>query len=168
MKKATQTHWIKEHIYSIRGNQVMLSYDLARLYEVEPRVLMQAVKRNIERFPEDFIFQLDTTEAQNLKSQFVISSWGGTRIPPYAFTELGIAMLSSVLNSTQAIQINIEIMRTFVGLRNILSSHKELADKINQLEKKYDHQFKVIFDAFRELTQTHKAEHREIGIHTKK
>lgn len=146
----------------------MLSYDLAQLYGVEPRVLIQAVKRNIDRFPVDFMFQLDGNETQNLKSQFVISSWGGSRIPPYAFTELGIAMLSSVLNSAQAIQINIEIMRTFVGLRNILSSHKELAHKINQLEKKYDHQFKVIFDAFREFTQPHKTDHREIGIHAKK
>lgn len=168
MAKALQTRWIQEHIYLIRGQKVMLSIDLAQLYGVEPRALVQAVKRNIDRFPSDFLFQLDVTETQNLKSQSVISSWGGSRVPPYAFTELGIAMLSSILSSSQAIQINIEIMRAFVGLRNLLNSNKELADKITQLEKKYDHQFKIIFDTIREFIEPVDKEHREIGIHAKK
>src|SRR3989338_9989586 len=117
---------IETQILLIRGQKVMLSVHLAALYEVEPRVLIQAVKRNIERFPEDFMFQLNAEEFANLKSQIVISSWGGARTAPYAFTELGIAMLSTVLNSPQAIQVNIEIMRAFVGLRRLLESHKEL------------------------------------------
>jgi len=146
----------------------MLSHDLAHLYSVEPRILMQSVKRNLERFPMDFMFQLENQEVTNLKSQTVISSWGGARTPPYAFTELGIAMLSTVLNSSQAIQINIEIMRTFVGLRRFLESHKELSNKLTQLEKKYDYQFKVVFDAIREFMTPSNPGHREIGIHTKK
>lgn len=168
MKKIIQTEWIQKHIYFIRGHKVMLSHDLAYLYGVEPRTLIQAVKRNMERFPADFIFHLENQEVINLKSQIVISSWGGSRTPPYAFTELGIAMLSSVLNSSQAIQINIEIMRTFVGIRSLQNSHRELSDKINRLEQKYDHQFKVVFDAIREFMQQPEAGHREIGIHTKK
>lgn len=146
----------------------MLSYDLASLYNVEPRTLIQSMKRNSERFPKDFMFQLEIQEVINLKSQIVISSWGGSRTPPYAFTEQGIAMLSSVLNSSRAIQINIEIMRTFVGLRRLLESHKELAKKIGELEKKYDYQFKVVFDAIREFMTPSEREHKEIGIHTKK
>lgn len=119
MKKIIQTDWIQERIYFIRGCKVMLSHDLAQIYEVEPRILIQAFKRNIERFPADFVFQLENQEVINLKSQTVISSWGGSRTPPYAFTELGIAMLSSVLNSAHARQVNIEIMRTFVKLEII-------------------------------------------------
>lgn len=103
-----------------------------------------------------------------MKSQTVISSWGGVRTPPYAFTELGIAMLSTVLNSPHAIQVNIEIMRTFVNLRKFLDLHKELAEKLTQLENKYDYQFKVVFDAFREFMTPAGPGHREIGIHTKK
>ena len=114
------------------------------------------------------MFQLENQEVINLKSQFVISSWGGSRTSPYAFTEQGIAMLSSVLNSSRAIQINIEIMRTFVGIRRLLESHKELAKKISELEKKYDYQFKVVFDAIREFMTPQEREHKEIGIHTKK
>ena len=110
---------------------------LAELYQVEPRVLIQAVKRNIDRFPGDFMFQLSKEEFANLKSQFVISSWGGLRrSTPYAFTEQGVAMLSSVLRSKRAIQVNIEIMRAFVKLRQILASHSELARKLESLEKK--------------------------------
>lgn len=167
MSKIIQTEWIQEHIYFIRGRKVMLSHDLACLYGVEPRILIQTVKRNIERFPSDFMFHLENQEVMNLKSQIVISSWGGIRTPPYAFTELGIAMLSSVLNSPKAIQVNIEIMRTFVNLRNFLSSHKELSEKLIQLEKKYDYQFKVIFDSIREFMKSPESDHREIGIHTK-
>lgn len=113
---------IETQILIIRGQKVMLSVHLAELYEVEPRVLIQAVKRNIERFPEDFMFQLSVEEFANLRSQIVISSWGGARTPPYAFTEQGVSMLSSVLRSTRAIQVNIEIMRAFVQLRQMLAS----------------------------------------------
>ncbi len=130
----------------------MISTDLAGLYQVAPRVLVQAVKRNADRFPPDFMFQLTAHEFSLLKSQIVISSWGGfRRATPYAFTEQGIAMLSSVLRSKRAIRVNIEIMRTFVRLRRLLSSNAVLARKLAQLEKKYDAQFKVVFDAIREL-----------------
>jgi hypothetical protein len=136
----------------IRGQKVMLSTSLARLYEVEPRVLMQAVKRNLDRFPEDFMFQLTNQEVISLKSQSVISSWGGIRrANPYAFTEQGVAMLSSILNSKRAIQVNISVMRAFVKLRQLLSTHKDLAKKLEELEKKYDGQFKIVFEAIRRL-----------------
>lgn len=142
---------ITESIFWLRGQKVMLSHDLASLYGVEPRTLVQAVKRNTERFPEDFVFQLEKQEVENLKSQVVISSWGGVRTLPYAFTEQGVAMLSSVLRSERAIQVNIEIMRSFVKLRQLLATNAELARKLAALESKYDEQFKVVFDAIREL-----------------
>ena len=143
---------IESHIVLMRGQKVMLSTHLAELYEVEPRVLVQAVKRNITRFPEDFMFQLSTEEFADLKSQFVISSWGGSRrAAPYAFTEQGVAMLSSVLRSGRAIHVNVEIMRAFVRLRQMLASNADLARKLATLEKKYDAQFKIVFDAIREL-----------------
>lgn len=143
---------ITESIFWLRGQKVMLSHDLALLYGVEPRVLVQAVKRNAERFPCDFVFQLTKQEDTNLKSQIVTSSWGGARRAlPYAFTEQGVAMLSSVLRSQQAVQVNIEIMRTFVKLRQLLATNAELARKLAALESKYDEQFKVVFDAIREL-----------------
>jgi hypothetical protein len=160
---------IERRIYLIRGHKVMLSPDLADLYAVEPRALVQAVKRNIERFPTDFMFQLTTKEFANLKSQFVTSSWGGLRrATPYAFTEQGVAMLSSVLRSPRAVQVNIEIMRAFVRLREILATHKDLARKLEKLEKKYDAQFKVVFDAIRQLMQpTPPPPRRRIGFQTK-
>src|SRR5437870_2360322 len=143
---------IERRIYLVRGHKVMLSPDLAALYQVEPRALVQAVKRNADRFPVDFMFQLNETEFRNLKSQIVISSWGGARrARPYAFTEQGVAMLSSVLRSKRAVRVNIAIMRTFVRLRELLNTHKELARKLAALERKYDAQFKVVFDAIREL-----------------
>lgn len=162
-----KAEWIQEHIYFIRGCKVMLSHDLAKLYGVESKVLVQALKRNLERFPPDFMFQLENQEFTNLKSQIVTSSWGGVRKRPYAFTEQGIAMLSGLLNSPQAIQVNIEIMRTFVSLRRLLTSHKELSEKLTAIEKKYDYQFKVVFDAIRTLVLPSESGHREIGIHTK-
>jgi hypothetical protein len=156
---------IEQRIYFIRGEKVMLSTDLARLYQVEPRVLVQAVKRNIERFPEDFMFQLTTDEFDILKSQIVTSSWGGLRrATPYAFSEQGVAMLSSVLRSKRAVRVNIEIMRTFVKLRRLLSSNEELARKLAALEKKYDAQFKVVFDAIRELMTPPAPKRRSIGF----
>ncbi len=127
--------FVERRIYLIRGQKVMMSRDLAELYQVEPRILIQATKRNIKRFPIDFMFQLNRDELANLRSQFVISSWGGSRYTPYAFTELGVAMLSSVLNSDRSIQMNIFIMRAFVKLRELLVTHKELAEKIGVLEK---------------------------------
>ena len=124
---------VEQLIFLIRGHKVMLSTDLAGLYGVEPRALTQAVKRNRERFPEDFMFQLTEKEFQNLKSQIVISSWGGMRrAKPYAFTEQGVAMLSSVLRSKRAAQVNIEIMRAFVRLRQTLAAHKELDQKLKE------------------------------------
>ena len=143
---------IESDILLMRGQKIMLSTHLAELYEVEPRVLVQAVKRNIERFPGDFMFQLSAEDFVNLKSQFVTSSWGGARrAAPYAFTEQGVAMLSSVLRSDRAIHVNIEIMRAFVRLRQMLASNTELARKLAALESKYDAQFKIVFDAIREL-----------------
>ena len=143
---------IERAILLIRGQKVMLSTDLAELYQVEPRALVQAVKRNIARFPEDFMFQLTEEQYSNLKSQIVISSWGGLRrARPYAFTEQGVSMLSSVLRSKRAIQVNIEIMRAFVRLRRMLASHADLAKKLEALEKKYDAQFRVVFDAISEV-----------------
>lgn len=142
---------IENCIYLLRGQRVMLDDDLAILYEVETKVLNRSVKRNLRRFPEDFMFQLSTKEFESLRCQFGTSKRGGRRYPPYAFTEQGVAMLSSILNSKRAIQVNIEIMRAFVRLRQMLGSNAELARKLAALEKKYDAQFRVVFDAIREL-----------------
>lgn len=155
---------IENRILLLRNQKVMLSGDLAELYEVEPRALVQAVKRNAERFPLDFMFQLYPQEVAHLKSQNVTSSWGGRRKPPYAFTEQGVAMLSSVLNSERAIAVNIAIMRTFARLRHILASHTDLARKLEELEKKYDKQFRVVFDALRELMNPPKPPPKQIGF----
>ena len=143
----------------------MLSADLAELYGVEPKVLVQAVKRNKDRFPKDFMFQLTNQEFTNLKSQIVTSSWGGIRrANPYAFTEQGVAMLSSVLRSKRAVQVNIAIMRAFVKLRDMLSAHKDLARKLERMEKKYDSQFKIVFDAIRELMAPPASRKGKIGF----
>lgn len=156
---------VERRILSIRGQKVMLSTDLAELYEVEPRVLVQAVQRNRERFPADFMFQLNRTEFGNLKSQFVISSWGGARrSTPYAFTEQGVAMLSSVLRSPRAVQVNIAIMRAFVKLRELLATHRDLSKRLDELESKYDDQFKIVFDAIRELMRPPERPRRRIGF----
>ena len=156
---------IESIIFLIRGQKVMLSPHLAELYNIEPRVLVQAVKRNIERFPEDFMFQLTDHEFLNLKSQIVISSWGGSRrAKPYAFTEQGVAMLSSVLRSKRAVQVNIEIMRTFVQLRQLLASHTELAGKLLEMEKKYDKQFKIVFEVINQLMTPPEKPRKKIGF----
>ena len=156
---------IESRIFMLRGHKVMLSPDLADLYEVEPRALVQAVKRNIERFPADFMFQLNAREFENLKSQFVISSWGGLRrAAPYAFTEQGVAMLSSVPRSKRAVLVNVEIMRAFVRLRQMLAAHADLARKLAALEKRYDAQFKVVFEAIRELMTPPPEKKRPIGF----
>ena len=137
---------------------------MATLYEVPTKVLLQAVKRNLERFPADFMFQLERQEVAILRSQFVTSSWGGRRTIPYAFTEQGVAMLSSVLNSARAVAVNIEIMRAFVRLRMILSSNKELARRFDQLEAKTDAKFKAVFEAIRQLMTPPEPKKRPIGF----
>jgi len=156
---------IENSIFMIRDEKVMLDKDLAAMYGVETRVLIQAVKRNIDRFPNDFMFQLNKDEFSNLRSQIVTSSWGGRRTPPYAFTEQGVAMLSSVLKSKRAVLVNIEIMRTFVKLRRILTTHSELARKLASLERKYDKKFKLVFDAIREImAPKYPPKKRQIGF----
>lgn len=145
---------IESKILLIRNEKVMLDSDLADLYGVETKVLIQAVKRNIDRFPDDFMFQLTGEEFGILRSHFGTSSqWGGRRYPPYAFTENGVAMLSSVLKSKRAVDVNIQIMRTFTKLRNMLSEHSDLKRKINKLEKKYDEHFQVVFEAIKQLME---------------
>lgn len=151
-------------IYIIRGKRVMIDSDLADIYSVETRTLNQAVSRNQERFPEDFMFQLSKTEFEILKSQTVMSSWGGRRSLPYVFTEHGSLMLSSVLKSETAINASLYIVRAFVKLREMLASNKELAKKIEELEKKYDEQFKVVFVAIRQLMQKpEKSKRKSLG-----
>jgi len=191
---------IEQSILLIRGQRVMLDSDLAELYGVETKTLMRSVKRNIDRFPADFMFQMNKdefeilkchfgtsrfsqtkgqnlisqiaisnnpqVEAKNLKSQIVTSkNWGGRRKLPHVFTEQGVAMLSSVLRSKRAVAVNIEIMRAFVKLRRILESHKELAEKLEEMEKKYDTQFKIVFDAIRKMMAPVRPEdERKIGF----
>jgi len=152
MKALIPLEVIEQRILLVRGQKVMLDADLAALYGVGTKQLVRAVKRNILRFPEDFMFQLSNDEFENLRYHFGTSShWGGRRYPPYAFTEHGVAMLSSVLNSPRAVQVNIQIMRTFAKLREIMSQHKDLARRLDELETKYDAQFKIVFDAIRQL-----------------
>lgn len=181
---------IERRILLLRGQKVMLDFDLAELYGVETRALNQAVKRNLERFPEDFMFQLTWKEVDeilrsqivildgqssvkplksrsSLRSQSVILKRGGHRkFRPFAFTEQGIGMLSGVLNSPQASQVHVAIIRTFVQLRQILASHADLAQKLESLESKYDKQFRGVFDAIRALMSEKKTPRREIGFHT--
>lgn len=155
---------IERAILLIRGHKVILDRDLAALYGVSTRALNKAVSRNPDRFPDDFIIQLTRSEFGNLKSHFGTSSWGGTRKLPRAFTEQGVAMLSSVLRSKQAVQVNIAIMRTFVRLREMIASHTDLARRLDALEKKYDGQFKVVFEAIRELMAPAGPPRRQIGF----
>jgi ORF6N domain-containing protein len=165
---------ITRRILLLRGQKVMLSSDLAELYGVETRALLQAVKRNLDRFPSDFMFQLTWDEAARLhstshkrisRSQIVILKRGqNPKYLPYAFTEQGVAMLSSVLRSQRAVHVNIEIMRAFVQLRRMLLTHRELSEKLAALEKKYDTQFKVVFDAIRELMNPPIHKRRTIGF----
>jgi len=158
---------IEKRIFLIRGHRVILSIDLAELYGVEPKVLNQAVKRNIERFPSDFMFQLTNQEFANLKSQIVTSSWGGLRrAMPYAFTEHGAIMVASVLNSPRAIEISVYVIRAFVRLREYLSSHTKLAQKLTELEKKietHDEAIQALIDAIRQLMAPPDKPRRRIG-----
>ena len=158
--------YIEQAILLIRGHRIMLSTDLAVLYGVPVHRLNEQVKRNCQRFPEDFMFQLSPDEWSDLKSQIAISSWGGVRHAPYAFTEQGVAMLSSVLRSPRAVQVNVEIMRAFVRLRRILADNAGLARRLDELEKKYDVQFKVVFDAIRGLMQPPEPKKKRIGFIT--
>jgi hypothetical protein len=146
---------IERRLYLVREQKVMLDSELAELYQVPTKVFNQAVRRNRTRFPKDFMFQLSRDEDESLRSQIVTSKIGrgGRRYRPYVFTEQGVAMLSSVLNSERAVQVNIAIMRAFVRLREMVGSNKELATKLEALEKKYDGQFRVVFQAIRKLMQ---------------
>ena len=158
---------IEKVIYVIRGQKVMLDRDLASLYDVTTGALNQAVRRNRDRFPADFLFQLTLAEVAELNlSQIVIGSekHRDPRLRPYAFTEQGVAMLSSVLRSKRAITVNIEIMRAFVKLRQLLASNAELARRLDDLESKYDQQFKIVFDAIRQLMTMPGRGRREIGF----
>jgi hypothetical protein len=159
---------IERAICVLRGHKVMLDDALADLYGVPVKVLNQAVKRNLERFPEDFMFQLTLDEAERLRSQSVTLNPSGRgqhrKYVPYAFTEQGVAMLSSVLRSPRAVQVNVEIMRTFVRLRQMLQQNAELARKLATLEKKYDAQFKIVFDAIRELMAPPATPKRRLGF----
>jgi hypothetical protein len=157
---------IDRSILLLRGHKVILDADLAGLYGVQTKALKQAVRRNLARFPDDFMFELDDAELENLRYQFGTSRWGGQRYKPYAFTEHGVAMLSSVLRSERAVRVNIEIMRAFVRLRTLLASHDGLARKLADLEKKYDANFKVVFDAIRQLMTPPEPSRRPIGFGT--
>jgi hypothetical protein len=180
MKLALKPENIAQLVFFVRGEKVMVAQHLAELYGVPVRVLNQAVKRNIKRFPADFMFQLTKKEFEALKSQIVISngglrasrsqsvtsSWGGLRRAlPYAFTEQGVAMLSSVLRSQRAVAVNIAIMRTFVQLRRLMDTNRDLARKIEALEKKYDEQFAEVFAAIKELVTPPEPPRRRIGFH---
>jgi hypothetical protein len=161
---------IDRAILLIRGQKVMLDKDLSALYGVATKVLIQAVKRNLLRFPADFMFQLSKAELEDWRSQFVTSNPSarmGLRRRPYAFTEQGVAMLSSVLRSDRAVRVNIEIMRAFVRMRQLLAAHADLARKLDALEKKYDAQFRVVFDAIRQLMAPppEPAKRGRIGFH---
>jgi hypothetical protein len=168
---------IQQKIYLIRGEKVMFDRDLAMLYGVETKVLNRAVKRNIKRFPSDFMFRLNKQETEifsrcqigtlkddNLRYQIGTSSYGGRRYLPYVFTEQGVAMLSSVLNSERAIQVNIQIMRIFTSLRKMLLTHKELKEKIEKMEKKYDKQFRIVFETIKLLLKEDEKPKEPIGF----
>jgi hypothetical protein len=160
-----------DRIYFIRDQKVMLDRDLAELYGVETRILNQAIRRNSKRFPEDFMFQLTETEFENLRSQFVISSWGGIRYMPFAFTEQGVAMLSSVLNSERAIQVNIQIMRLYTRMRSLLLNHKDILLKVEKMESKissHDEHIKILFNYLKNLLQEEDKPRRQVGFKIKK
>lgn len=159
---------IERVIFVIRGEKVMLDSDLASLYGVTTKRLNEQVKRNIDRFPDTFMFQLTKEECNDLKSHFATSSWGGRRKLPYVFTEHGVVMLASVLNSPIAIAASIEVVKAFVRLREMLASNAELARKLEALEKRYDAQFKVVFDAIRQLMTPPQKEKRTIGFRIEK
>jgi hypothetical protein len=161
IRQALSIATIDRRILLVRGHKVMLDSDLAVLYGVQTKALLQAVRRNPDRFPSDFAFPLKPEEFANLRSHIVTSSWGGRRHATFVFTEQGVAMLSSVLRSRRAIRVNVAIMRAFVRLRGILAEHRELARRLDGMEKRYDVQFKTVFDAIRELVEPLKEPRRE-------
>lgn len=172
MPKIVALERVERRIFLLRGHKVMLSTDLAELYGVEPRTLVQAVKRNLERFPQDFMFRLSWKELvalqrlRNPRSQIVILESGANiKYVPFAFTEQGVAMLSSVLKSRRAVLVNIAIMRAFVRLREWLATHKDLARRLDALEQKYDAQFRGVFEAIRELMKPSEPSRHRIGFH---
>ena len=162
MKEIMPIERITDKIYEIRNRKVMLDRDLAELYEVETKYLKQSVRRNMERFPTDFMFELSDDEFNILRSQIATSSWGGVRYPPFAFTEQGVAMLSSVLKSKRAVQTNIQIMRAFTRMRTMVSGYKELKAKIEAMEEKYDEQFQAVFTAIKNLIEIEEKPKRKI------
>jgi hypothetical protein len=172
-RSVVPTETIERSIFMIRGMRVMLDKDLAELYGIETKALKQAVKRNADRFPSDFMFTLSKQEFADLRSQFVTSSseqWGGARYMPMVFTEQGVAMLSSVLRSRRAIEVNIAIMRVFVRLREMMVAHKELAVKLRELEGRiqdHDEQIVAIFDAIRQLMTPSTPQRKKIGFEVK-
>ena len=159
------TRHIEDSILLVRGEKVILDHVLARMYGVTTKALLQAVRRNLARFPADFLYQLSPQEVTRLRSQIVTSKGrGGRRRRPHAFTEQGVAMLSSVLRSERAVLVNVEIMRAFVRLRRLLITHADLARKLDELEKKYDSQFRIVFDAIRKLMQPEAPARSKIGF----
>jgi hypothetical protein len=170
IRAATKSDPIERSIHVIQGEKVMFDFDLGLLYEVKTKALVQAVKRNRQRFPKDFVFQLTRLEFKNWRSQFVTSNPAmrmGLRRPPFAFSKQGVAMLSSVLRSRRAVEVNIQIMRTFVRLRGLMLTHRDLAGKLTELERKYDKQFAVVFEAIRQLMGVPRAARRSIGFRHK-
>ena len=164
MRRLSSVEKIENKIFQIRGRKIMLDKDLAALYEIETKQLTRQVRRNIKRFPEDFMFRL--TKEEVLRCQIGTSKRGGRRYLPYGFTEQGVAMLSSVLNSERAIKVNIQIMRAFVNLRRIALTYVGLKRKIEAIEKKYDAQFQIVFKAIKKLLEPPPARKRKIGFHT--
>ena len=155
---------IISRIYTLRHQKVMFDFDLAEMYGVSTRRLKEAVRRNIERFPEDFMFELTTDEFQNLRSQIATSSWGGSRYPPFAFTEHGAVMLASILNSETAVKASIFVVRTFIKLRQLISGYHELAERMDGLEEKYDSQFEKVIHALEGLAEKKKEPRKLIGF----
>lgn len=166
MSNIVPLDFIERRIFFIRGEKVMLDRDLAELYGVETKVLKQAVRRNISRFPDDFMFELSKAEFQDWRSQFVTSREDriGLRYSPMAFTEQGVAMLSSVLKSERAIEVNITIMRAFVQMRQMLATHSDLKRKIEEMEARYDENFQLVFEAIRQLLEDDEKPKRQIGF----
>ena len=164
---STSVERIENCIYTVRDQRVMLDDDLSRIYGVKTKVLNQAVKRNADRFPEDFAFQLTRQEVANLRSQTVTSSYGGRRYLPWAFTEHGAIMAATVLSTPMAVCASVQVVRVFVRLRQLLVTNADLAQKLEELEKKYDAQFRVVFEAIRQLMAPPEPPKKSIGFHVK-
>ena len=164
MKDLIVQEIIEQKIYLVRGQRVMLDRDLALLYEITTGNFNKAVSRNLDRFPSDFMFRLNKEEFHNLIFQFGTSRWGGTRKNPRVFTEHGILMLSSVLNSKRATQVNIQIMRTFIKMREMLVAHRDILKRVEEMEKRYDRQFRVVFQTIKKMMSPPNTSKRKIGF----